>query len=173
MGPNLGFPLPLPRRTTLNRGLILNPCPSCGAKFGPWPPLNFVQGARFGSMPSPPPSSLSLGFTVQQRPHGPHTYIKATARLRARWPLTPCLPRFPSEEHLTRSRPPSRVALQGWLACSLAALQSPGYGHCAQGEDCAQICPSIAPGICGSLMRKAEDRQGNENYTGMLLPPAR
>jgi hypothetical protein len=38
---------------TLNRGLIMNPCPSCGAKFGPT--LNFAQGARFGSMPCPPP----------------------------------------------------------------------------------------------------------------------
>jgi hypothetical protein len=43
--------------------------------------LNFIQGARFGSHGLHRPLSLSLDFTIQKRPHGPHICAKATARL--------------------------------------------------------------------------------------------
>jgi hypothetical protein len=45
------------------------------------PALVLYRGTRFGfyALHSLP---LSPGFTVQQRPHGPHTYVKATACLR-------------------------------------------------------------------------------------------
>src|SRR4051812_63000 len=77
--PNLAYfaPLSAPFAPTLDRGLIPNPCP------------RGYREARFGFLLS------SLGFTVQQQSHRPRTYIKATACLGARWPLTGCLSRFP------------------------------------------------------------------------------
>jgi hypothetical protein len=41
-----------------------------------------LAGARFRFYALP--SSLPLGFTFQQRPNGPHTYVKATSRLRSK-----------------------------------------------------------------------------------------
>ena len=77
----------------LDRGLIPNSCHSRGP-FWPTELLKVQGGARFGFYALPPSLSLSLGgFTVQERPQGPHLYIKARARLR---PLTHCLPRFSS-----------------------------------------------------------------------------
>jgi hypothetical protein len=49
------------------------------AKF--LPTLNFVQGNLVWFLWPP---FLSPGFAVQQRPHEPHTYIKATAHLRGK-----------------------------------------------------------------------------------------
>jgi len=70
--------------------------------------LNFVQESPVWIVwPSTPLFSLSSGFAVQQRPHVPHTYIKAKARLQGKMVSRSLPSQFPSEELLTPARPPS------------------------------------------------------------------
>src|SRR5271170_3362524 len=76
-------------------------------EFGP----SFWTGELILGLPLSPSLPLSPRVSVQKRIHRPHAYIGHSPVSRARWPLTHYVPRFPSEEHLTQSRPPSMAIL--------------------------------------------------------------
>src|SRR5271155_4198706 len=84
-----------------------------------WSTWNLVREPVLDSHALPSPLSLSVDFTVQQRPYGPQTYIKATARFRGK--MASHL--SPSPTSFRGTFDPISTA-QLWQSCALATRRA-------------------------------------------------